>query len=1152
MSTGNIQGGPFEDWVTNQIYERQLSLGRGSGKKSNGDYKDLLYQQSKTPFLRLASSVDFKSTRGIGILDRLKRLPDIDASVLVGDVAAKSFILQGGAVSINNPLETPELNSGLNTKLEFQERFNGELSGAYGWGGTTERGFIPMPGITGASVKYENDGALTKTTINIKCYSKTQLALVDALYMRPGYTLLLEFGWSAYLKTNDGNTLLKSPVNENDTNQVKLVNQSPFKTLPLSYLLDGSARKNQYTIIQKIKDERRRQSGNYEAVFGKIVNFKWSLNDDGSYDCEVHLRGLGEVIESLKMNTNTSTEEGVILDTVVPPGEEEEEEEEKKDEIPLVSNANKTTLNKCLYAIYQNARKETGYKQFSEREIPPPEGDESYAARLFREGLNALIKNSAALSGLLANFAGVSLDIQGEDIIQDYSINNMPYLTKTGRYVKGGISIKKGVMALTNTTTGTDNYSPQVYITFGLLLALIQKNIVPKNPSNGVPIFMFGMNFSNLQTDDTVIRRLPGQFSCNPFKFIIPSTPHGLGASVPHFPRFENDINPAPFNNFVTANGAAWQYGNQKYLARLANVYVNTSYIANVLQDIPMISNDIQRNEKNSLDFLNTILKDININLGGINAIKMIVPDEGGTVRFTENIPQEETIRYPRSRFCKFNTFGFSRGTPNNTAGSLLNDQRQGSIVRNIGIDASIPSNFSTMISIGSQNNGSQASGNATSFSNYNNGLIDRVIPKKVVENVATATSTGAAEVKTPEELMSDIVKDLTTSNAIAELTKGLEGLLDLSGGIYRDIYLQRQWYGDDLETFTEIASTYHQYLSGILSQPESSGGTGQLKAPFFLPFNLSLEMDGISGIVMMQRFEIDQKILPPSYDPDSVELIIKTVDHEITPSSWVTKLGTYSVPIYKTSRSTPDSPPNSPSNSSSNPTSTNTPAVAEEVVVNTEPNPDVALLRLRLTRLYDDGNQTLGILDILAEDESTVRFSLPTVEQSFKDNQNRLSCVPQDRYLMGKSNGGGYGPHFQLYANQKNSYSPQELKDGDGSNIRTDIFIIPRWNYSQLQGSIGVGLTYNTLTNQAVNSSETGLGPSVNAAQAATPSADALKQILSQLGNLNEFFLDIEGTPNNNKDSFINTAKSYYFWENPDTSGPDLAGGEELPSNYA
>tara|TARA_R110000823_G_scaffold256058_2_gene378031 strand:- start:705 stop:4145 length:3441 start_codon:yes stop_codon:yes gene_type:complete len=1143
-NNGNIQGGPFLDWVTNQIYERQLSLGRGSG----GSPKDVLYQQSKTPYLRLASSVNFKKKTGsVGILDRLNTLPDFDATNFEGDIAAKNFILQGGALSLNEDNSITQ-NSGLNIGADL----NNQLKGAYGWGGTTERGFIPMPGITGASVKYENDGALTKTTVNIKCYSKTQLALVDALYMRPGYTLLLEFGWSAYLKTNEGGDMLKSPVKENDVDPVKLVNTESFKTLPLSYLLDGGSGKNQYTIVQKIKVERERQSGNYEAVFGKIVNFKWSLNDDGSYDCEVHLRGLGEVIESLKMNTNTTTEEGQIPPP--DPNVELEEEDDKSEEIPLISNAKKTALNTCLYAIYQGARKATGYKQFSEDLTPPPPNETNYQ-KLKRLAENAIRNNpiTKAASQAAANYAGINLDTVGDDIVQDYSINNFPRLTTSGTYVKNGINVKRGIIALTNTTTQTDNYSPQVYITFGLLLALIQKNVILKNGQRGAPFFMFDLNFGSLQSDKTLIRRMPGQFSCNPLNFLIPGTPHGL-SNVPQFPNFQNDTNPAPFNDFITQNGANWRYGSEPYLARLANVYINTSYIANTIDGLPMTLNDLQRNEKNSLDFLNTILKDMNISLGGINSVKMVVPDEGGLVRFTENIPQQfNGDPFPRADYCKFNTFGFSRGTPNNTAGSLLNDQRQGSIVRNIGIDASIPSNFSTMISIGSQNNGNQANGNATSFSNYNNGIIDRVIPQKVVENAKVTTPEGDGDAKSQQELMTEIVEDLTTSNFLAEKTKGKR--IDLSGGIYRDIYLQRQWYGSDLETFTEIASTYHQFLSGILSQPVSSGGTGQLKAPFFLPFNLSLEMDGISGIVMMQRFEIDQKILPPSYDKDSVELVIKTVDHEITLSSWVTKLGTYSVPIYNTNKSqyiadNTSNSSNSPSNA--NPTDTNTPSVAEEVVVNTEPNPDVALLRLRLTRLYDDGNQTLGILDILAEDESTVRFSLPTVEQSFKDNQNRLSCVPQDRYLMGKSNGGGYGPHFQLYANEKNSYSPQELKDGDGSNVRTDIFIIPRWNYSQLQGSIGVGLTYNTLTNQAVNSSETGLGPSVNASQAATPSADALKQILSQLGNLNEFFLDIEGTPNNNKDSFIDTAKSYYFWENPDTSGPDLVGGEELPSNYA
>ena len=277
---------------------------------------------------------------------------------------------------------------------------------------------------------------------------------------------------------------------------------------------------------------------------------------------------------------------------------------------------------------------------------------------------------------------------------------------------------------------------------------------------------MFNMNFSDLQNDNTIIRRIPGQFSCNPLKFLIPATPHGLdnfvvaladGTTVGQFPTFKDEVNPPPFNDFITANGAAWQYGNEPFLGRLANVYVNINYISTIIDDLPMKTNDIQRNEKNSLEFLNIILTDININLGGINSVKMIIPDHGGMVKFVENVPQEfQNPPFSKNSFCKFNTFGFNRGTPNNIAGSPLNDQRQGSIVRNINIDASIPSNYSTMISIGSQSNGNQANGNSTTFSNYNAGLIDRVIPKKEIENAKATKKEGVDEkpAKTQRELI--------------------------------------------------------------------------------------------------------------------------------------------------------------------------------------------------------------------------------------------------------------------------------------------------------------------------------------------------------------------------------------------------------------
>ena len=51
--SGNIFGKPFRSWVTKQIETRQESLGY-----KNYDINDLKYQNTKTPWIRLASTVD--------------------------------------------------------------------------------------------------------------------------------------------------------------------------------------------------------------------------------------------------------------------------------------------------------------------------------------------------------------------------------------------------------------------------------------------------------------------------------------------------------------------------------------------------------------------------------------------------------------------------------------------------------------------------------------------------------------------------------------------------------------------------------------------------------------------------------------------------------------------------------------------------------------------------------------------------------------------------------------------------------------------------------------------------------------------------------------------------------------------------------------
>ena len=238
---GNIIGSPFEDFVKKQIEIRQKSL----GQRSNISTENLKYYTTKTPWLRLASSVDLTGEEGDGsVLSRLIDL-GIDKSIITKDELAKKFILQGGTITLNE--DKIKLQKGLN--------YNNDLfNGAYGWGGVSERGFVPMPGIEKAQTTYYNNGALSKAVISVKCYSKTQFTLLDALYLRPGYSLLLEFGWSVFLN-NTGD----------------LEEQDSFKSSPLSFLLKpGSFEgdKNQYQMFQLIAEERAK----YFGYTGQTIN----------------------------------------------------------------------------------------------------------------------------------------------------------------------------------------------------------------------------------------------------------------------------------------------------------------------------------------------------------------------------------------------------------------------------------------------------------------------------------------------------------------------------------------------------------------------------------------------------------------------------------------------------------------------------------------------------------------------------------------------------------------------------------------------------------------------------------------------------------------------------------------------------------------
>ena len=135
----NFLGLPFDSWVKKQIDTRQEAL----GKSSNIDEKFLRFYTNKTPFLRLASSVNLtnKGSQGAELKDSvLKKLikAGVPSELISGDKLAKNFILQGGVVSATN-IKDGEF-SGLQKGLNDQTNV---FNGAYGWGGISERGYVP-------------------------------------------------------------------------------------------------------------------------------------------------------------------------------------------------------------------------------------------------------------------------------------------------------------------------------------------------------------------------------------------------------------------------------------------------------------------------------------------------------------------------------------------------------------------------------------------------------------------------------------------------------------------------------------------------------------------------------------------------------------------------------------------------------------------------------------------------------------------------------------------------------------------------------------------------------------------------------------------------------------------------------------------------
>ena len=303
-SPPDIVGEPFKEYVDKQIQVRQKVHGSGFRAENPNNLRskeELVYLNSRNAWVRMASSVKV-GVEVNDIIERKQNLDDGDTSQIgisqndeldidatekklqdlglppdqyQGIRLAKEGVLFNGIWDIDKK----QFKSGV---ASSPNKINNSI---YGFGGN-EFGLQPIPGITSFEVGHLNIGSIRSATVNIRAHNKFQFDLISLLYIRLGFTMLIEWGNGIYMD-NDGKLQKMGPTliddekngwfNQNGTSHLEFFNQ--------------------------IEAKRKEYNGNYDALFGKVSNLDYSFETDGSYSISLTLVSLGDVVESFNLNT---------------------------------------------------------------------------------------------------------------------------------------------------------------------------------------------------------------------------------------------------------------------------------------------------------------------------------------------------------------------------------------------------------------------------------------------------------------------------------------------------------------------------------------------------------------------------------------------------------------------------------------------------------------------------------------------------------------------------------------------------------------------------------------------------------------------------------------------------------------------------------
>ncbi len=884
--TGNTIGEEFEEYVTEQIAQRQSD--QYSGYESLRTPKQIQYLNNTTSWVKLASGMEFTVEKnGIKGIDRLKTLiPEDNIGSYGGMELAKKTVLFNGLTEVEPATykdgKKVEKISNNNARAGYsQDKSIWNDNTVYGLGGT-EFGQQPMPGIKSISIKSLNRGSIREANIKIKAYNKNQFAIIELLYLRIGFTMMLEWGNDRFI---------------DNTGTFKSTGNTIIEDL---WFINRFVSQNQ--ALNDIERYRKIYSGNYDGFFGKVSNFTWTFASDGSYDIDLKLITMGDVVESLQLNVPISPDQVSVVklkleDIEENPNEDENEAYKDLEDSPILNAAQTTIIGKYLFDSlswdeywYANEKKEYFLLKADDKlnnKRKPVKAPKHLSYYMTFGELIRLCKSytiNQVQNGADIIFPQIDVDNDEGDNKINYYPNQISLDPRicVFKYKFGGVDLGSPLFNAKAITAPAELDPLKEYIT------VKDKNIMYGKLMNIYLNYDFISKCLNDVNDD-------GEISIYKFfKKICSGINNALGNVNNIEPIIKDDItltfidqNPIPgyLESFERKDDIVdlEVYGynpttkNSNFVKDISFKTQITPELSSIISIGTTAGGSVSKNDSTAFSYWNTGLKDR-------YQSKIIEPDAK-----LKREKEEKNLKNKAEKLAKYWEKNSYYVLLWNSYDLNKEDDKYGTF------EMTKYKNRYRYLAEKCEKEYPGLTGKKLSARQFVDAAFE--LEKKKVILKAT----------TPEALANQ-----KNANYILLLVDAFGGSSNLDYIVFNSATGQyaskkippiSQRYGNyfnfDNEFITRSKSTYKSYLNSIKNAtyikatPEDRNPSGTIG---FIPMGFNLTLQGISGIKIYNKLNINNSFLPSQY-PKALKFVITKVDHKVENNVWETTLDTISIP---------------------------------------------------------------------------------------------------------------------------------------------------------------------------------------------------------------------------------------------------------------